>query len=162
MPAPFTTNQYFTSRIPDIATLLPGYDTSIAITAAMALYWGYFFPTQNPAVIDEATLSERQKSLCALRAVLATIPVATALFTSPQVTEAIGGPAAAKFEERNKIFRACMPLWTDEIRRLEAAEGINFEILPNVPAFLLKIQSCFDSFVSADFIVDRNVEIVVI
>lgn len=160
MPA-FTTMQYFLSRIPDITTLLPGYDASVAIQSAMALYWTYFFPTQNPVAIDETTLSERQKSLCALRAVVGVIPVATALFTAPQVTEAEATPVNTKFEERNKIFRACMPLWTDEIKRLEVAEGIFFDIVPNIPAFLKEIKSGLEC-ASVDFIASSGTEIVVL
>jgi len=140
--------------------LLPGYDPAVAIQSAMSLYWTYFFPTQDPIVIDETTLSERQKSLCALRAVVAVIPVVTSLFTAPQVTEAEATPVNTKFEERNKIFRACMPLWTSELERMEIAEGIVFTIIPNIPAFLAKIKS--DLCTSVEFIAPRATEIIVI
>lgn len=143
MPA-YTTSQYFLGRIPDIATLLPGYDFAVAIQAAMSLYWSYFFPATPNAMPDEALLSERQKALSALRAVLGVLPVTTHLFTRAQPTEAGAGPATTKLEERNKIYRACMPLWATELKNLEAAEGIFFDILPGAPAFLEKIHSSIE------------------
>lgn len=152
----FTCKQYFEARIPDIATLLPGWNTDMAINAAMALYWSQFFPDETNGQLVEESLTERQKVLVALRAVVGAIPVVMKLISKPQVIEAVGGPASTKFEERSKILKQLLALWQEELKMLEGAEGISFEVLANVPAYLKAIGDLNDQW-SDGYIVSRGV-----
>lgn len=151
MPATtYTVLDYFTARIPDYATVMPTFVMAPALQAGIALYWDRFIPktqwvlgpdgaTLVPPPIDEVLLTERQKVVVALRTAMSVMPAITQLLTQPQITEGQGGPATAKFEERGKLYRAMMPLWATELKNLEAFEGIFFDLLPNVPAYLQKI-----------------------
>jgi hypothetical protein len=143
--AKFTLAQYFQGRIPDIDTLVPGYNVEMALNAAMALYWDKFFANTgllaDPDDLDETVLTERRKVLVALRAAVQAIPVVTKAFTKPIVSEATGGPATAKFEPRANLLKQLMPLWKDELEKLEQAEDISFETMANVPAYLRLIES---------------------
>lgn len=154
--ATFTCVEYFKGRIPDIETLLPGYNVEMAVNAAMALYWDAFFADSTDGVLVEESLSERQKVLVGLRAAMGCIPVVMKLISKPQVIEAIGGPASAKFEERSKILKALLPLWENELKMLEGAEGVMGDVLPNVPAYLKTIDSP-DMFGPEGYIISRNV-----
>lgn len=144
MPAAsFTIAAYLSSLIPNIATAIPGYTPDAAINGAMALYWTYLFPDQNPVTLDETTLSERQKYMIALRCAITLLPIINGWFSSPQVMKAGAGPAMVEFQDLSKVLRALLPSWQTDLTNLEAAEDIFFNLLPSIPAFLLKIEQSF-------------------
>lgn len=160
--ATFAIADYLTSLIPTLATVLPGYNTAPAIQGAMALYWSYMFPwfgppigpstpgyTPNPgnpldsSYLEESALSERQKWMIALRVAVSIIPAINGWFTSPQISEAGAGPALVKFQDFSKMMRVILPLWQTDLNNVEAAEGIFFNLLPNVPAYLLRLETSY-------------------
>jgi hypothetical protein len=147
--ASYTCQDYFLARVPDFNTIVPGYPLAVAIQSAIALYWDRFITTTPLPDIDETLLSERQKVVVALRAVLGAVPVFTQGLTQPFLVEGDAGPAKAKFEELSKLIKALLPQWQTELKNLEAFEGIFFDILPNVPGYLQKWReySRFDSSV---------------
>lgn len=139
--AAFTAKEYFLGRVPDIQTIVPGFNVDMAVNAAMSLYWDKFFPKADPLPdIADDVLSERQKVLCALRAVVAVLPMIQQIL-KPKVVQAKGGPAETKFEERYKLYKLMADLWDKELTQLEQSEGIVFGLLPNIPAFRLNIES---------------------
>lgn len=157
-----SSQDYFLARIPDFQTVLPSYPIATAVTAAIALYWDRFVPessglwidgpipnTKVAPTIDEALLTERQKSLIGLRAALGAVPVVTQGFTVAKLENAQAGPAEAKFQDLSRLIKALLPQWQTELKNLEAFEGIFFDLLPNVPAYLQTLSevSCFDSSV---------------
>lgn len=158
---------YFLARVPDFAAILPSYPITVALDAAMALYWDRFIPREtglwvpSPAnaawlvapPLNEALLTERQKVIVALRAALGTIPVFTQGFTNPFLIDAKAGPTEAEFEDLSKVVKALTPLWQTELKNLEAFEDIFFDLLPNVPGYLQKWRefSCFDNSVGYVF-----------
>lgn len=139
--AAFTAKEYFLGRVPDIQTIVPGFNVDMAVNAAMSLYWDRLFPKADPLPdIADDVLTERQKVMCALRAVVAILPMVQQIL-KPKVTMAKGGPAETKFEERYKLYKLMSDLWTSELTQLEQMEGIIFGLLPNIPAFRLTIES---------------------
>jgi hypothetical protein len=143
--AAYDTTDYFKARVPDIETIIPGINLQLVCTAAMALYWDRFFEKTHPfPAISDDVLSERQKVLCALRAVMTLLPGIMTLL-KPKVTEAEALPAKSKFEERYKLYKMWSDLWASELLQLEHAEGICFDLLPNVPAFRLGLKTAMGS-----------------
>jgi hypothetical protein len=159
--ASYTIEQYVATMYPNLSTLLPGFSTAIAINGAMALYWSYIFPEpipapkllnpvvapvipdpgnpNDPGYLNEASLTERQKYMVALRVAISIMPIVNGWLTSPQIMEAQAGPAMTKFQDLSKLLRVVMPLWQTDLNNAEAAEGIFFNILPSIPAYLLKL-----------------------
>lgn len=153
--AAYTVTEYFLGRVPDISTIIPGFDVDMAANAAMALYWTKLFPTRNPLPdISDDVLTERQKIMCALRAVVSVLPIAMQIL-KPKVTAAEAGPAKTKFEERYKLFKMWTDAWTSELALYEQMEGIDFNLLPTIPAFRLKIHDC-SVFPSSGHIISRD------
>lgn len=164
MAASYTISQYLDSFYPNLSTLLPGYDPTIAIAGYMSLYWSYIFPEatniplldppvppvppdpgnpNDPNYLNEGVLTERQKMMIALRTAISILPIVNGWLTSPQILEAQAGPALAKFQDLSKILRALLPLWQVDLNNTEAAEGIFFNLLPNTPAYLLKLSPTY-------------------
>lgn len=160
--AKFSIAEYLGSLIPDLSTLLPGYNPAPAINGAMSLYWTYFFSEpggvvpallnppvppvpadpgnpNDPGYLSEDSLTERRKWLVALRVAITIQPAINQWLTTPQVAEAQAGPAMTKFQDLSKILRVVMPIWQTDLNNAEAAEGIFFNLLPTVPAFLLRL-----------------------
>lgn len=139
--AAYTTQQYFLGRLPDVATIIPGYNVDMAVNAAMALYWDRFFPKSDPIPdICDDVLTERRKILCALRAVVNIMPMVMKIL-KPQVLEAKGGPAEAKFEERGRLYTLMSNMWALELKQLEEMEGIIFGLLPPVPGIRMTVDT---------------------
>ena len=139
-PLSFSTFEYFNSFIPDWAALAPaGWTPRASIAAAMALYWKYFMPDQSPVVLDEDLLTERQKALVALRTAITAVTTLSKMFTTGQIVKAQSGLDMVEFEERANIYKNMMPLWLSQLKDMEAAEGIFFDLLQNVPGLLVKL-----------------------
>lgn len=160
MATSYTITQYLDALYPNLSTLLPGYDPTIAIMGAMSLYWSYIYPEttnipllnppvpptppdpgnpNDPNYLNEGVLTERQKWMIALRTGISMMPIINGWLTSPQIAEAQAGPALAKFQDLSKLLRVVLPLWQTDLTNAEAAEGIFFNLLPNTPAYLLKL-----------------------
>jgi hypothetical protein len=139
-PLSFSCFEYYTAIIPDWATLAPsGWTPRASLAASMAMYWKWFQPNILPVVLDESVMTERQKALVALRTAITTILTLSNMFTEGNVVKAQSGTDLVEFEEKNKIYRAMMPLWQMQLKDMEAAEGIFFNLLQNIPGLLIKL-----------------------
>lgn len=147
----FSCFEYYNALIPDWQALAAaagatGWVPKVSLAAAMALYWKWFQPDIVPVVLDESVMTERQKALVALRTAVTTVTTLSQMFTSSPVVKAQSGTDMVEFEERNKIYRAIMPLWTTNLKDMEAAEGIFFNLLQNVPGLLMKLEPDYGPF----------------
>jgi hypothetical protein len=97
-------------------------------------------------VLDEDTLTERQKALVALRTAIVTVTTLSKMFTSGQILKAQSGTDLVEFEERAKVYRAILPTWQLTLKDMEAAEGIFFDLVENVPGILLKLDPDWSPF----------------
>ena len=159
--ASFTVAEYLTSWIPNLGTLLPGYNPAVPINGAMALYWSFLFPEDTtPYDLDETRLSERQKYMVALRVTLSLSNVINGWLTKKQVEQAGAGPTMVKFADTSKIIKAVFPMLQSDLQQVEAAEGIWFMALPNIPAYLVKIDTAWDTVLAAETTTIEGVTVV--
>lgn len=132
----YTIKDYFTARVPDFATLLPGFNSDIAQASAMAYYWRKLWPGDvEPYDLEEARLNELQKTLVALRMVVSAIPqMLSGAATTAGISKVVSGPDSFQFEERVKYYSAMMKNWQTELEQMESAMGLT-KMSPVVPPF---------------------------
>lgn len=154
----FSCFEYFEAYIPDWMDIRPSpsWTPKASLAAAMALYWGYFQAGILPVVLDESVMTERQKALVALRTAITAVTTLSKMFTTGQLLKAQSGTDLVEFEERGKTYRAIMPLWTSQLKDMEAAEGIFFDLIQNVPGLLMRVDPTFDPFESTGYVFESG------
>ena len=120
-----TIQEYFTVRMPDLTTLLPGFTYTVAEAAAMAYYWRRIFPTDvEPYNLDETRLTEVQKTLIALKITVSAIPQLLSQAAGGSISKATSGPDTFEFEERVKYYSSMAKTWQTELSNMEASLGL--------------------------------------